>query len=80
MKRKIIVVFEDVVVAVALVVQGHLNACESVSKDVAGVDSLFKGGVGVTAPIHVSLGEVGLIAPVPLVDQGQDPRAIGSRF
>ncbi len=66
---QIVVAVEDVVLAVVLVLGGHLHAGQRLGEGLAGGRALLVAGVGVAAPGQVGLGEVGVAAPVAGVDQ-----------
>ncbi len=80
MKLKIIVAVKDVVFAVVLVVQGHLHSLQALAKNRAGIHPLLVPGIRIAAPVDVGLGQVGIVLPVALVDQGQQAGAVTSRL
>jgi hypothetical protein len=75
---KVIVRIEDVVFAIVLIVQCHLNGLETLREDRLGLYPIRTLAVRVTAPCKKGSGKVVVILPVSRVDQRQDTRSVRS--
>src|SRR5260370_41292817 len=79
LKLVVIVAVEQVVLAVVLVVEHRVGAGEAGFEEAAPGLALAAGAVGPLAPAEIGVGEIAVVLPDPLVDQGLQTGAIGSR-
>src|SRR5437763_7244440 len=73
----IVVAVEQVVLAIVLVVQDSVGRGEARLEQAALGPSLAAGAIGPLAPAKIGLGEIAVLPPDPLVDQGLQTGAIG---
>ena len=75
----VVVAVEQVVLAIVLVVQHQLDACQPTRQLAFGGNSLDPAAVGMAAPGEPGPGEVAIVPPAALVDQRLQPSTIGAR-
>ena len=76
---QVVVGVEDVVLAVVLVLDGHVDGGEAAAHGVLVGDAVAVAAVGEAGPGDVDRGEVVVGAPVALLEQRQDAHAVGAR-
>ena len=74
----VIVAVEQVVLAVVLVVQHGVGGGEPRFEQAALGRALAAGAIGLAAPAEIGVGEIGLVLPDALVDQGLQSGAVGA--
>ncbi len=79
MVLEVVVGVEDVVLAVVLVLHGHLDGGEAAAHGIGIGLAVAAPPVGEARPFQVHLGEIGLRAPRALLDDGEDARPIPTR-
>ena len=70
--------FEEVMLAVVLIVQHGIGLGEPCLEHRPLGVSLGAGAIGIAAPAEINFGEVGLAVPDPLVDHRLEPGSIGA--
>src|SRR5437899_3040147 len=76
----VIVAVEQIVLAIILVVQHGFGYRDARLKQLALGAAFTAGGIGPLAPAEISVGEIRLVLPYPLVNQGLQPGAVGTRL
>src|SRR6056297_1951422 len=74
----VIVAVQQVMLAVVLILHDRLSLPQPRLEPLAVGPALFSGAVSVAAPGQISLRQIGLVGPEPLVDHRLQPRAIGA--